>query len=436
MSPEPPSPRSVVTMPRHRPFLLTALVVSALTASCAVHPRDTAPSGTPTGTDGSVTTGAAQTGAPTTSTSSATATTAGPPTTSTAAPPSCEERVAARLTPEQGAGQLVMTALHAGSPADSMEATVRGGHVGNVLYLGGWSASVEDIAAASATMQDMATRRATGGVGLLVAADQEGGNVQQLRGQGFSDMPTALVQGSLGNEDLAGRAEVWGGELAAAGVNLNLAPVADVVPAELGRGNGPIGRWDRQYGHDPETVAAAIVPFIHGMERAGVATSVKHFPGIGRITGNPDFTTDGLVDDVLTADDPYLDAFAAGIDAGASTVMVSSALYPKIDPDHPAMFSPAVVDGLLRDQMGFDGVVVSDDVNAAAVRALAGVDPAVDFVAAGGDIVLTGDTAAAPQLVERIVQEALDDRDFAEKVDRSVLRVLKLKDSLGLLPCG
>ena len=317
-----------------------------------------------------------------------------------------------------------------------MGPTVQDGHVGNVLYLGGWSASVADIAAASATMQELATAGATGGVGLLVAADQEGGNVQQLRGPGFSDMPSALVQASLRADELARRAEAWGEELADAGVNRNLAPVADVVPAELGRGNGPIGQWDREYGYDPQTVAAGIVPFIQGMEEAGVATSVKHFPGIGRITGNPDFTTDGLVDDVLSADDPYLDAFAAGIDAGASTVMVSSALYPKVDPDHPAMFSPQVIDGLLRDQLGYDGVVISDDVNAAAVRGLSGVDPAVDFVAAGGDVVLTGDTASAPQLVERIAQAAESDEDFAEKVDASVHRVLALKESLGLLSCG
>ncbi len=428
-----------------RTTLAVAVLSGLVLAGCAVHPTTPGPATATTTTtgpsDGASTTSAAPstTSAPTTTAPTSSAPTTSAPTTAAAPPPSCEEQVAARLTPRQRAGQLVMAALHTGSPASSMGPTVQEGHVGNVLYLGGWSASVGDIAAASATLQELATADATGGVGLLVAADQEGGNVQQLRGPGFSDMPSALVQASLGADELARRAEAWGGELADAGVNLNLAPVADVVPAELGRGNGPIGQWDREYGYDPQTVAAGVVPFIQGMEEAGVATSVKHFPGIGRITGNPDFTTDGLVDDVLTADDPYLDAFAAGIDAGASTVMVSSALYPKVDPDHPAMFSPEVIDGLLRDQLGYDGVVVSDDVNAAAVRGLSGVDPAVDpavdFVAAGGDVVLTGDTASAPQLVERIAQAAESDEDFAEKVDASVHRVLALKESLGLLPC-
>lgn len=419
-----------------------ALLAGLLLAGCAVH-TGTGGTASPTGP---ATASPPATSAPTSSatggetssapTSTAPPTSAAAPTTTAPPAPSCVEQVADGLTATQRAGQLVMVALQVGSAPESLAPVVGDGHVGNVLYLGGWTGSVQDIAADSAAMQDLATRKSTGGIGLLVAADQEGGNVQQLRGPGFSDMPTALVQASLGAEELTSEATVWGEQLAAAGVNLNLAPVADVVPAELGRGNGPIGQWDREYGYDPQTVAAGIVPFIHGMEAAGVGTSVKHFPGIGRITGNPDFTTDGLVDDVLTVDDPYLDAFAAGIDAGASTVMVSSALYPHVDPDHPAMFSPAVVDGLLRGRMGYDGVVISDDVNAAAVRGLAGVVPATDFVAAGGDIVLTGDTAAGATMVQQIADLASTDSGFADQVDASLHRVLELKESLGLLPCG
>lgn len=419
-------------------------MVGLALAGCAVHTAEPGPTALPTPTDASSSTGSTTSTAATSTsparTSPAAPTSAAPGTSAvpstTSAPPSCVDEVAEQLSPRQRAGQLVMVALQVGSAPSSLAPVVQDGHVGNVLYLGGWTGSVEDIAAASATMQDLATDDATGGVGLLVAADQEGGEVQQLRGPGFSDMPSALVQASLGADQLTRDATVWGEQLAAAGVNLNLAPVADVVPAELGRGNGPIGQWDREYGHDPQTVAAGVVPFIHGMERAGVATSVKHFPGIGRITGNPDFTTDGLVDDVLTADDPYLDAFAAGIDAGASTVMVSSALYPNVDAEHPAMFSAAVVDGLLRRQMGYDGVVISDDVNAAAVRGLSGVQPATDVLRAGGDVVLTGATASGAGMVAQIAELAGTDADFAARVDASLHRVLQLKESLGLLPCG
>lgn len=417
---------------RFRASLPSTLLICLALAGCTVHPSEEGATAAPT-------TSASRTSspAPTTSAGSpAPAPTSSSPTTNAPPPVSCVERVADGLTARQRAGQLVMVALQAGNAPSSLAHVVQDGHVGNVLYLGGWSGSVQDIAASSAAMQDLATTRATGGIELLVAADQEGGNVQQLRGPGFSDIPTALVQTSLDTAELTREAAVWGGQLAAAGVNLNLAPVADVVPADLGVGNGPIGQWDREYGDDPETVAAGIVPFIHGMQQAGVATSVKHFPGIGRITGNPDFTTDGLVDDVMTVDDPYLDAFAAGIDAGASTVMVSSALYPRIDADHPAMFSSAVIDGLLRGRMGYRGVVISDDVNAAAVRGLSGVNPPVDLIAAGGDIVLTGDTASGAGMVRQITDQAASDPSFAADVDASLHRVLELKESLGLLPCG
>ena len=347
---------------------------------------------------------------------------------------SCVVEVAEALTPRQRAGQLVMAAVPTGWSAAAMEPYLVDHHVGNVLYLGGWEVGVDHIAATSSAMQAHRDG-ATAGIGLIVAADQEGGVVQQLQGPGFSQIPSALTQASWAREDLVAAATAWGRELAAAGVNLNLAPVQEVVPAELGRGNGPVGQWGRQYGHDPDAVEAGSVAFLEGMHEAGVATSIKHFPGIGRLRGNPDHTADGLVDDVLTADDPYLEPFAAGIEAGASTVMVGSATYPNLDPERPAMFSPAVVDGLLREDLGYQGVVVSDDINAVAVRHIAATSRATRFIGAGGDIVLTGDTRSTPQLVEAIMTKTEEEDWFARRVDTSLGRVLTLKESMGLLPC-
>jgi beta-N-acetylhexosaminidase len=328
-----------------------------------------------------------------------------------------------------------MAAINAGSSAASMTGPIQDQHVGNVLYLGGWRTGPTDVRATSGLLQKLATKEATGGIPLLVAADQEGGVVQQLK-DGFTTIPSARTQATWDPAEITRQATLWGGELKAAGVNLDLAPVADTVPAALGRGNGPVGRWGREYGNDPQAVTRGSVAFLKGMAAAGVGTSIKHFPGIGRIRGNTDHTTQGLTDSAMTRTDPYLAPFAAGIAAGASTVMVSSATYPKIDPDRPAMFSPTIIDGMLRTDLGWQGVVITDDVNAASVRSVPVAERATRFVAAGGDIVLTGDTPSAGTLVRAIANRAASDSAFAAQVEASVHRVLSLKQHLGLLACG
>ena len=140
---------------------------------------------------------------------------------------------------------------------------------------------------------------------------------------------------------------------------------------------------------------------------------------------------------MATKDDPYLQPFAAGIKAGAPLVMVSSARYPRLDPEHQAMFSKAIVTDLLRQRMGFDGVVITDDVGAAAAVASVPVrERATRFIAAGGDIVLTADAAQAPAMRAGITARMKASPAFARQVEASVVRVLELKTRLGLASCS
>jgi beta-N-acetylhexosaminidase len=172
-------------------------------------------------------------------------------------------------------------------------------------------------------VQALATEDATAGVGFFVTANQEGGLIQALAGLGFSTIPSAVAQGKLQPADLQTMA-AWGRHLLAAGVNLDFAPVADVVPAGTAAQNAPIGELKREYGGDPSVVATHVVAFIEGMREAGVATTVKHFPGLGRVKGNTDFTS-SVVDTVTTSDDPYLRPFARAVDIHVPFVMISLA---------------------------------------------------------------------------------------------------------------
>lgn len=339
------------------------------------------------------------------------------------------------LSPEQRLGQLLMIGFDTNAPLDALDDAIADGHVGNVIYLGGWE-GLEKVRSTSDHLQGLVSQESTGGVELVIAADQEGGIVHQLRGDGFTRPPRALDQAQRSPAELITAAAGWGAEIAAAGVNLNLAPVADTVPEDVGTANEPIGRWGRQYGSDPQVVGRYVAAFLEGMSQAGVEGIVKHFPGLGRVTGNTDFTAEGIEDTVATVDDPFLAPFVAGMDAGAAMVMMSSAVYPNIDPDRQALYSPAVVTDLLRGRLGWDGVVITDDVNAAALAALPAGERAVGFIAAGGDIVLNGDPGATDEMLEALRAETAADDLFAQRVEAAVTRVLTLKEEMGLLPCA
>ena len=328
-----------------------------------------------------------------------------------------------------------MVGIQPGQAPGGLDAAIRDQHIGAAIYLGGWQgASV--VTSTSSHVQAQAGSAATGGLRLLIAADQEGGEVQQLKGPGFSPLPSALSQGRTSTAAITDHATTAGRELAAAGVNVNLAPVADTVPQSVGRDNAPIGRYSREFGNDPATVARGVSAAVAGLNAGGVAATVKHFPGLGRITGNTDVTATGITDATATTSDPYLEPFRAGIGAGAKLVMVSSAWYPKIDPDNQAMFSSAVVTGLLRGSLGYTGVVITDDVGAAkSVAAVPVGDRAVRFVAAGGDIVLTASAALAPMLATALTARTAEDPAFAQQVDAAVRRVVALKQQMGLAGC-
>src|SRR5262249_46380340 len=152
--------------------------------------------------------------------------------------------------------------------------------------------------------------------------------------------------------------------------------------------------------------------FLLGMQDAGVATTVKHFPGLGRVQGNTDFTA-GVVDRVTTAGDPYLASFRDGIQAGAPFVMVALATYTRIDPGHLGLFAPTVMGQRLRQDLGLGGVVMSDDMGAAA--AVAGIPAgqrAVDFLAAGGDMVVAKTVDATTAMVAAVRSRAAADPAF------------------------
>lgn len=342
------------------------------------------------------------------------------------------EQVLASMTLAQRVGQLLVVGTPATEASAGARSAIRRYHVGSVILVGNTTAGRGPVRAAVRRLQREATLAATAGVDLLVAVDQEGGNVQRLRGSGFGAMPTARTQGRWAPARLRRAAAGWGRDLRRAGVNLDLAPVADTVPRSMRRMNQPIGRWERDFGSRPAVVGRHAAGFTRGMATAGVATAVKHFPGLGRVRGNTDHTAT-VVDRVTRRGDAYLAPFAATVRAGAGFVMMSLADYPRLDPDAPAVFSRTVIGEVLRGDLGFDGVVVSDSLDAAAVARWAPGQRAVRFVAAGGDLALVTSAGPIPAMHRALLRRARNDPAFRARVDEAALRVLRAKQALGLL---
>ncbi len=234
---------------------------------------------------------------------------------------------------------------------------------------------------------------------LLLAVDQEGGRVQRFR-EGYADLPPLEGFGQLYARDpdaalaLAGEhAWLMASEIRATGLDLSFAPVVDV-----GHGNLAIG--NRAFAEDPQVVAALTAAYVRGMHEAGMAATLKHFPGHGTV--REDTHVDTAIDPrplhEIEAHD--LLPFRAGIDAGADAVMMAHVIYPHVAPE-PAGYSPRWINGILREQMGFRGVVFSDDIGMAASFAAGGVKGRVDaHLDAGCDVVLV----CHPELVEESLQ--------------------------------
>lgn len=441
---------------RHVRVLRAAVPLTALllaTAACgapAVHDRASNPPRTSAGAPRA--SGAAgATGGPSTSAaasaSAAPATSAAPrPTVTATNPPTptaparpvstCTDRVLSGMTEAQRVGQLFMGGLAAAGPDATRARILSDNHVGSIMLTGRSAAGTAATRRVVDRQQAGADRVLGRPVGMLVATDQEGGQVQVLSGPGFSAIPSGLVQGGWSTATLRSRAAVWAGQLRSAGVTLDLAPVADVVPASLGTRNAPIGRYQREYGHTATAVSLHSAAFAAGFAQSGVMTTLKHFPGLGQVLANTD-TTAGVVDSVTTAGSTGLAPFRSGIQAGAPFVMVSLATYSRIDARHQAVFSPTVIGGLLRTTLGFRGVVVSDDLgNAVAVRAVTPGQRAVSFLQAGGDMILTVEPRTVPAMAQAVGVRMRQDASFRARVEQSVHRILAAKQRAGLISCG
>lgn len=408
-----------------RPVLLAALVGAGSLAGCSLIPGSSSA--------GSSSSAKPKAPEPAASSAAPSPTAAASPAPSATATATATDGALAGWSLEEKVGQLMMVGVDAQAPKQSSNEAVDTHHVGNIFIAGRTTAGSQATQKVISSFTSKVGPGTTHATPMLVATDQEGGEVQVLAGSGFSDIPSALDQSTQPRDQLVASARTWGKELADVGVNMNLAPVADLVDIARPASNEPIGRWGREYGHDAATVSSQAGAFAEGMQASKVIPTYKHFPGLGRVKDNTD-TSAGVVDSTTTrsADTAVSVIFGAAIAAGAPVIMVSSATYSLIDPSAPAVFSSTIVTDMLRREMGFSGVVITDDVSAAVqVQDVSAGDRAVRAIRAGCDIVLaSADPTVAADMVKALIATARSDPAFAARVDESATRVLNLKKSL------
>jgi beta-N-acetylhexosaminidase len=292
---------------------------------------------------------------------------------------------------------------------------LRGGGFGGVVLFAKNVRDPEQLAALTASLD-----------GMLVAIDEEGGDVTRLEAARGSSFPGNLALGTVDDVELTRRvAAAIGGELASVGVNLDLAPVADV---NVDPATAIVGV--RSFGSDPALVARHVAAFVDGLQGTGVAACAKHFPGHGEVVGDSHLELPSAPVDRETLLERALPPFAAAVEAGVRAVMTAHIRFAALD-DEPATTS-AVLLGLLRDELGFDGVVMTDALEMRAISGTVGLEEgAVRAVAAGADALCLGAERTpeeAARVCEALVSAVGSGRLPEDRLHEAAARVVALAE--------
>jgi beta-N-acetylhexosaminidase len=328
------------------------------------------------------------------------------------APRPAPEAAVDRLTLAQQVGHMVILRFHGTTPPGYVRRVLRERRAAGAILF-------RDNVIDPGQLEALTRRLRAAAPEALVCLDQEGGEIRIV--------PWVGPERSAPEQEAAGTAHAdalaAGRALRAAGIDVTLAPVADVPSVD---GAALAGR---AFSTDPAAAAAAVAESVRGWREAGVATTAKHFPGLGGATVNTD---DGpaTVSRSRAQIEEDLAPFRAAIEAGTEFVMASHALYPALDGERIASQSPAAIDGLLRDELGFDGVVMTDSLEAEAVQAVTDVEEAaIASARAGIDVILTTGRGSYIRVFRALLAEARADPEFRRRVRASAARVLGAQSS-------
>ncbi|SEQ68669.1 beta-N-acetylhexosaminidase [Piscibacillus halophilus] len=323
-------------------------------------------------------------------------------------------------------GQMMIFGFKGIQPSEEIKFMIREYHIGGVILFGRNIGTPQEILHLTSELQEEA-RRSGYERPLLICIDQENGAVRRL-GEGATIMPGSMLLGATQQPELAYETgKITGKELRALGINWNLAPVVDVNNNPL---NPVIGV--RSFGEDPKKVAEFSKEAVRGMQDAGVMTTIKHFPGHGDTQVDSHLDLPVIDHDMDRLQQVELVPFKECINHGADTVMSAHVYFPTIEPElnRPATLSKRVITGLLREELGFEGVVTTDCMEMDAISKGIGTPKGgVEAVKAGIDLVMVSHLHdRQEETIKQIVKAVKEDDISMEHIEDSIRRINKLKD--------
>ncbi|HWG24060.1 glycoside hydrolase family 3 N-terminal domain-containing protein [Actinospica sp.] len=337
----------------------------------------------------------------------------------------------ANLTPVQLAGQRVIYSFTGTTVPSSLLRLIREGEAGGVIFFSSNIPSVSQLTAETKALV-AAQQESPVHLPLLLMTDQEGGEVRRI-----ADGDPTESQLTIGESSNPASAAATAGSgaaqtLSGAGLNVNLAPVLDVyaVPGNF------IDQYQRSYSNDPTIVSNAAAAFISAQQKGGVAATAKHFPGLGTAaagqdTDNVPVTLNEPLNQLRSVDElPY----QAAINVGVDLIMVSWAVYPALDANRPAGLSSAIVQGELRQRLGYGGVTITDALEAVALKAYGGPGQrAVDAASAGMDLLLcsSGSVSQGEEATQSLAAALQGGQLTSSSFNAAVARVDALRSKLG-----
>lgn len=328
------------------------------------------------------------------------------------------------LTLEQKIGQMFICGFDALTPNDHAKKLILDYHVGGIVYFRRNVKKLSQLSDLSSSLQELAT--SSGQPPLIVSIDQEGGMVARIDHEGISRIPGNMALGAANSQEYTYQVgRIGAQELRALGVNMNFAPCIDVNNNPL---NPVIGV--RSFGEDPKAVAEHGVAAIRGYQEEGVSATAKHFPGHGDTSVDSHLGLASVPHDRSRLEQVELYPFKEAIKAKVEAIMTAHVSFPAIEPDGiPATLSHAVLTGLLREEMGFSGLIITDCLEMHAISKGIGIpEGAVRAIEAGADCVLVSHRLSEQEsAIQAVLNAVQSGRISEERIDASVERILSLK---------
>jgi beta-N-acetylhexosaminidase len=324
-----------------------------------------------------------------------------------------------KFSDKQLAGQRLMLGFEGTELNEDLKFLIGELKVGGIILFTINIESPDQIKDLCRSIQDYA--RGCGQPPLFIAVDQEGGQVARLK-EPFTIFPGNPHMKS--DKDAVDFAEITAAELTQVGINMNMAPVMDVSP----EGSDSI-MAKRTFGDNPARVARLGVKFIEHLQLNDIIAVAKHFPGIVRTTLDSHLDLPVLHDDLSALEQFDLIPFEAGIQSSVSGVMLSHIFYTKLDPRWPASLSPLIANTLLRKQMGFDGLVLTDDLDMGAIIKHYDIQSAIhQILAADIDLALICHKGPNIEIAyAEILKEITDSPEVKQRGIESVERIMRMK---------